>query len=192
MLRMTRLFLVLLLLSLSANMASSQARRTVRSTRVLAPPKTVPKEKLPLSAKAILDSAFSDWAFKSDLPEYRDQSSPLIICDLNHDSVPDYALHVVVGKDSNHVQHFIALVSSSLSFQLYDLQTFTHGQWDYNLYYQEIFKRGIEFDRPPFESEGDNRKAFPTDCISISMHEKNSCTVYLFEHGAFKQFSPCD
>ena len=155
-------------------------------------PPTDFKAQLPVAAKVIIGQNFSDWAFKTDMAEYENNSAPLQICHLNDDTLPDYALHIVSRLKADTVEHFLTVVSNGESYELFTLQSVGRADAWFGLYYQEIYKRGTEFDSAPFGEEGDNRRSFTTDCISISMSDKNSCTVYLFQHNEFRAFSPCE
>jgi len=139
--------------------------------------------------KAILDSSFQNWSF----PVYRGDcggESPLSKCNLNGDTVQDFALDFTVGADSNFREYFAAFVSNDTGFSFFILDSIEQV-WRRH-YYLEIFHAHTEFDDPPFLDEGDNRKSFNTDCISESMCVNNSCTVFYYEKGRFRRFSPCD
>jgi len=150
------------------------------------------KEQLPPKARRILDQKFTNWGFKSNLQQDQYNNAPLILCQLNDDSIPDYALHIFSSFNSDTVEQFLAFVSMDDSYKLFTLEEFTQASTEFGGYYLEVFKSGTMFDNPPFEAEGDNRKSFSTDCISVSMFDKNACNAYLFESGEFKVFSPCD
>ena len=183
---------ILVLISFAGLSLEAQTRRMTKAKPQPLPRKSDYKTTLPTKVKNILDANFPNWDFKSDLFEYQNGNSPFRVCQLNEDTIPDYALHILSRFKSDTVEHFLALVSMEGSYKLFTLEDFTQTNPWFGGYYLEIFKRGTEFDNPPFEAEGDNRKAFSTDCISVSMLDKNACNVYLFQHGEFKVFSPCD
>jgi hypothetical protein len=148
------------------------------------------KDQLPSRIRGMVDKTFGQWKF----PEYHDDCEtdgpPFFKCNLNGDSLPDYALDITVGGDSSLHELFIAFVSNDSGYSLFILDTVSRG-WTGNCYLK-IFHAGMEFDGPPFYQEGDNRKSFDTDCVSQFMCSANGCTVFLYEKGRFRRFSPCD
>ena len=176
--------MIALMLVLLATTVESQVRRTVKTRESLATQKKPDfRKSLPAAAKLTLD-AYQTWEFDS-----LESSTPLLTCYVNNDTTVDYAIRILTGRDT---ERFLCLLSDSNTYKLYDLRSLKRTDWDFGIYYLEVFKRGVKFDWPPFQADGDKRTTFPTDCISISMRDKNSCSVFLFEKGTFKIFSPCD
>jgi len=152
---------------------------------------------LPAKAKAVLDNAFANWAFKVGIPEYENNrsefaTSPLLRCFMNGDSLPDYAVHITTGKDSTTTEQFIVLLAERESYRPLSLLSRTTKDWDFDSYYSILYKAHYKFWLAPFADEGDQRTMFPTDCIGVLMRDKNYCEIFLLDNGKLKSFSPCD
>jgi hypothetical protein len=153
---------------------------------------------LPPNARALVDKTFPGWTYQTRNSEGPlSASQTLITCFLNEDSLPDYALHIVIPKDST--EHFIALLSQGHSFSLYRLETH-RGDAGIYWYYMFYTPRGDTITNFGFEDENnlpeghkpDVRTVFPTDCITVVFTDKNACTSYIFERNRFRSFSSCD
>jgi hypothetical protein len=147
------------------------------------------KLRLPQTARDLLDKSFNPWRFKEYLNE---DLSPLRTCQLNADSVTDYALHVLSDTGAATTEHFLVLLSDGASYRLLSLASYASKDLGFGAYYLEIFIRGTEFESAPFDSDGDKRTVFDTDCVSVTMRDENSCRAFLFEGNKVKMFSPCD
>jgi hypothetical protein len=152
---------------------------------------------LPAKAKAVLDNAFANWRFRTGIPEYENNrseftTSPLLSCFMNGDTLPDYAVHIITGRDSTPAEQFIVLLADGESYRLLTLLSRTAKDWDFDSYYSILYKAHYEFWLAPFADEGDPRTTFSTDCIGVLMRDKNYCEIFLLENGTLKSFSPCD
>jgi hypothetical protein len=185
----TVLYILVLLIG---NNTNAQHRRTVKAVPQPLPQRIDYKVQLPANIKKIIDSNFSSWEFKSDLVEYQYRSSPFRECHINEDTIADYAFHILSRLKGDTIECFIVIVSDEESYTLFTLQSFARSNIWFGAYYLEIFKSGTAFENAPFEEEGDKRTSFSTDCVSVSMIDKNACYVYLFQQERFKVFSPCD
>lgn len=183
---------LLILCTLPIESAQAQLRKTKNPAPETKSRKIEYKDQLLPKIMDILDKYFGQWKFATGLDEYPSLSAPLRICHINADTIQDYAFHIMVDTSAEISELFIALVSTGDLYKLYALKSFTSKQSEFGRFYLQIFEHGTVFDNPPFERDGDRRKSFPTDCISISMREKNICEAYLFERESFKIFSPCD
>lgn len=182
----------LLLTAVGTTSAVAQTHRMTRTGPKSLSRRVDYREQLPPKARRILDQKFTNWGFRSNLPQDQNNNAPLLVCQLNDDSIPDYALHIFSIVNSDTVEEFLAFVSTDESYKLFTLEEFTQASPGFGGNYLEVFKSGTVFDNPPFQNEGDDRKSFSTDCISVSMFDKNACNAYVFESGEFKVFSPCD
>ena len=187
----------ILILTVMPDSASAQHRKMVKANPQPSP-RTIDYEALvPTNAKAVLDSMFDKWSFRTGIVEYdsRDRqvpTSPFQECFVNNDTLPDYALHIIVSEDSTTTEQFLVLLAEGRSFRPITLESRTRDDPDFGFYYQVLYKAGFHFWVAPFEDGGDPRSSFPVDCIGVLMRVQNSCNIYLFDNGKFKVFSPCD
>ena len=76
---------------------------------------------LPAEAVKLLNNSIPGWSFQIyPKEEQRMGLSPYIECFLNEDTLHDYALNLVVKKDS--IAYFVALLSNGNSFTIYILE----------------------------------------------------------------------
>lgn len=156
---------------------------------------------LPENARRTIDRAYPSWSIRTGIIEYEPPyatsnsefpAAPCQRCFLNQDTIPDFALHIMIGEDSAAVEHFIVLLSEGQSYSVAELRTLPSTAGQFGTFYFVIYKAGYEFGDAPFAEQGDPRRAFPTDCVGIMMHDKNYCDIFLFDKGKFKSFSPCE
>jgi len=142
---------------------------------------------LPPSARHALNQRFSHWSFRPshipnpcDIPgEPRPSFKPVSKCNLNGDGIPDYLVAITKGRDSNIVEYFIALVSSSDSYSLFllDSAKINQGAGERNV---EVMPSGLPLNFFGGDEEisnygrvkkggevGEDQIAFPTDAIEI-------------------------
>jgi hypothetical protein len=148
------------------------------------------KDQLPSGVRRLVDKAFGRWNFQKYRADCVPETPPFSKCNLNGDSLPDYALDITAENDSALQEYFITFVSIDSGYTLFVLDTVSQ-EWVGNCYL-EIFRAGTEFDDPPFQEEGDSQKSFATDCVSESLCSENGCTIFQYDKGKFRQASPCD
>ena len=166
---------------------------------------------LPTNARKGLDHKFPGWKlleyteeyYGGQLVELDRHSSPFFKCQLNHDSVADYALGIVIKGDTNLTVHFVALVSEEDSFSVHTLRSYInpHPLLMYlYLYPKETETANFGWDQEadiPAELRGtfNERKMtskFSTDCVALFRTDKNYCMAFVFEKGKLWSFSSCD
>lgn len=155
-----------------------------------------PQAVLPVAAVKILNDSIPDWTFQAYSEEEKEEGwGSYFKCVLNDDTVPDYALNVVVKEDST--SYFIALLSDGNGFKLYYL-------WDEREYkgeyfsYMRVYTAGTEITNFGFRDEPDTladipfQSVFKTDCIEVGAKEQNGCVTYVFDNGKVRSFVSCD
>ena len=174
-------------------------------------------QSIPKPVRTILDNRFHDWRIiKYSLPSgcIEDQSGKLNTgaksfyrCNLNNDSIPDYALRIVTGRDSNLVEYFLAIVSNIKSSDLFVVDSCRAFQGAGHRYLW-IYRSGEEITM--FGGEGSpeilayaqktkhaETVAFPVDAIQLepiceSYYKAVEISTYVFIRGKFYEFSSGD
>ncbi len=180
---------LLFIFMLSTNFVQTQSHMSMSKAPKSAKRTVDYKKQLPSSIRSVLDKMFQHWNFQAYQSDC-DAEPPFSKCNLNGDGIPDFAMDLVIKSDSDSRESFVAMVSNDTSYTCFVLDTLSKI-WTGH-YYLEIFPAGTDFDYPPFESEGDNRTSFKTDCIEESMCNNNSFNAFYYEKGRFRHFSDGD
>lgn len=166
---------------------------------------------LPPEPKKALDSQFPHWKLiEYSQTLYGDQveaidshAKPFFICKLNHDTIPDYALGIVINKGRTLTIHFVALVSNGDSFSVFTLASYINPKpmTRYLFLYpknQDVtnFGWGDKANVPEslLHTWDKNEMVckFDTDCPALLRTDKNGCRTFVFEMGKFWSFEACD
>lgn len=165
---------------------------------------------LPISANRTLDEKFPNWKLLEYSEEYYGKgpldvdrhSKPFFKCHLNHDTLPDYVLGIVIKEDTTLTVHFVALVSKRDSFSVHTLRSYTNPR-PLRMYLY-LYPRGIDIvnfgwdqDNVPPEllrtfNDEKMTSRFDTDCVALFMNDKNYCIAFILERETFWSFSSCD
>ena len=169
-----------------------------------------PSLQLPTNARKALDNKFPIWQHLQYSKEYYGNqiidvdrnSKPILKCQLNDDTVPDYVLGIVIKEDTTLTVHFVALVSNEDSFSVLTLASYKNP--NPMMFYLYLYPRDTEIvnfgwdqaNVPPellrtFDEETMTSR-FSTDCIALFHTDKNYCIAFVFQTGRFWSFSSCD
>lgn len=162
---------------------------------------------LPPEASKILDRNFAQWQIKIDSSMRMDKnmktvwvhSQCLHKCNLNKDTLADYALVIQSSSDSARLESYVALVSEGLSYKLFTLYTQpVPTKYEFGL---DFFctKKGVLMTNFGFDEEENLppeldllTETFDVDCLTLSSRTHNLCTSYVFSGDRFWSFSSCD
>ena len=166
-----------------------------------------PKPDLPMGISSILDSVFPGWVFMSHqdvnnpaFPNQRFERFEFYPCDLNGDSVTDYAMAIVAGKDTGRAEWFLAFTSKGSTFQLFRLAEFKASLGIVGGSELRLQRKGEGI--PDFskwkETENDEAEMdsittiFKTDALTLM--PLNGCcpSTFIFENGHFREFDSGD
>lgn len=165
---------------------------------------------LPLTASKALDQKFPAWKlidysttlYGDKVKDIYYWGKPYFKCNLNRDTITDYALGISVDEDSALKVHFIAIVSLRDSFSLFVLGTYSNPK-PLSVYLY-LYQKGEEIANFGFDDTNVpenllrswNKKemfsTFHTDCISLHRTDKNVCSAFVFEGVKFWSFEACD
>ena len=162
---------------------------------------------IPLGIKAMLDSAYPGWVYVSHQdvkaparPGERTERFEVYPCDLNGDSVTDYAMAVVAGKDSARAECFLAFTAKGSTFQLFRLAEFKASLGIVGGSELRLQRKGEGI--PDFskwkDTENDEAEMdsiitiFKTDALTLM--PLNGCcpSTFIFENGRFREFDSGD
>jgi hypothetical protein len=170
-------------------------------------------QEMPKPIQSILDKQFPNWQIRPNhLPNPCDQYGPpnpalkfQYQCDLNSDKIPDYALVIIVGKDSALVEYFVAIVSIHSSYKVFVLDSAAafDGAGERSLY---VIKAGSPTNCFSEDSEvlkyakagpNSDEVTFPMDLIEISpLCEADWKEIeihdYIYINGHFVYFMAAD
>jgi hypothetical protein len=170
-----------------------------------------PSLQLPITGTRALDNSFSNWTLiNHSTPLYGDEAEnifywgkPFYKCDLNRDTIPDFAFGITVEEDSSLTVHFVALVSNKDSFSLFILGTYRNPRP--LMVYLYLYPKGDAIANYGWDDEQNvpesllrtwNRdelvSQFDADSISLHRTDKNWCDAFVFEMGRFWSFESCD
>lgn len=142
---------------------------------------------LPEGAQRVLDSRLTvNWKL-SDRYLYK--------CNLNGDSVPDYALEATVGKDSCMIRYFVALIAYDYTYAFHLLLAYpasldVDGR-------DEGFELRHKGEAVPNYNDYDEEKddarlmTLPTDAIEL-IPDGCCVTIHIFRNGTFEFFTSSD
>jgi len=162
---------------------------------------------LPPEVSNILDHHFDQWQTRNDSSMRVDKNMKmtwvhfqcLLKCDLNEDTLADYALVIQSSRDSAKIESYVALVSEGSSHRLFTLYTqAAPTKYEFGL---DFFftKKGVAMTNFGFDDEQNLppdldplSETFDVDCLTISSRTHNHCTSYVFSWNRFWSFSSCD
>jgi hypothetical protein len=168
---------------------------------------SIGSQTLPSEVRKVLDHSFTDWQVKSDSSLDQDEQMNEVWihfqcfykCNLNNDTLPDYALVVQSTEDSEKVESYLALIAEGTSYRLYRLWS-TKASTSYDTGFDfAIEARGDTIVNFGFDDEQSvppsllaSYDKFDVDCVTIAARAKNICRSYVFYKDKFWSFSSCD
>lgn len=149
---------------------------------------------IPPSILSTLDRDFPGWKAKIDF----------VPCQLNADTVTDYATGIIVPGKPDTLCYFLAFVSNSGSFAVARLDSCKIWQGGCG-YFLRIEPKGKSVTNFGFDDEENfpeekrtsprdpfPKSVFPTDCITLTLEDKNYCRSFVYHVNRFRSFSSCD
>ncbi len=161
--------------------------------------------RIPPLVKTILDSAYPGWAYMSheDItnsasPNQRTERLEFFSCDLNGDSLADYAMAIIAGRDTDRTEWFLAFVSDGNSYRMFPLSGFKSpiiGGSEL-----EVQRKGVgipDFSRwkgsfDPGSDIDSITVRFKTDALTLMPGQGCCPTTFIFEDGRFREFDSGD
>ncbi len=160
---------------------------------------------IPVKVKQLLDQHFSNWKliqfsdtiYRNKARDIDENGRTFFTCFLNRDTIPDFALEVIVKKDTLITAYFLALVSNDTSYTLFTLAAIPNPK-PLTLYLY-LYPKGTRITNCGFADE-DNlpqnlskaQETFDTDCISLISTEHNMCRTFVYASDRFWEFEACD
>jgi hypothetical protein len=164
---------------------------------------------LPIEIKALLDQRYPQWQFTIyHRDPHIDSSESFVLmpdagnfleCNLNLDSIPDYALAITAPRQSHIMEFFLAAIFQKGSYHLYGIDS-SRGccafQMRLNPAHTDVFILG-DYDNEIVKygllDKDENTIKFPTDTINLMpLYEKNSDVSYVFINGKFYSILSAD
>ena len=167
----------------------------------------MPRPEIPDKIQLLLDSAYLGWRFMTHLdivdiktPAQRRERFECFPCNLNGDSVADYALAIIAGSDTMRAEWFLAFVSRGSFYHLFPLAQFKASLGIVGGSEIVVHKAGERI--PDFDKLNDSldeaaaidliTTAFATDALTL-MPVNGCCpTTFIFENGHFREFTSGD
>jgi hypothetical protein len=162
---------------------------------------------VPSSIIAILDSTHPGWILVShralDAPSVKDQQSEryeFYPCDLNGDSVRDYACSIIAGADSSRAEWFLAFVSQNPGIRLFTLGEYKSSRQALGMAELGLLSKGAHV--PNFSEAGPDFDIIKNiDSITVILKNDgltltpiSGCcqTTFVFGNGEFHGFTSSD
>ena len=162
---------------------------------------------IPTVIRAILDSTYPGWVYVSH-QDVKDPARPFerverfefYPCDLDGDSLTDYAMAILAGKDTVRAEWFLAFTSSGTAFQLFRLAEFKASLGIVGGSELIVQRKGEGI--PDFSKWQDTENdvaemdsiitVFRTDALTLM--PLNGCcpSTFIFENGHFREFDSGD
>lgn len=170
-------------------------------------------QELPTAARTVLDGHFPNWELSvkripNPCAQYNPSDSTFLgsnKCNLNGDSLPDFALAITTGKDSALVEYIVALIASDSTYQAFVLTSAAvyKGAGERTAYVVSAGDPVASFGEDTlifhYGSSVPNSSniAFPTDAILVSpicenWWKESEVRGYVYIGGRFRSFSAGD